>query len=114
MATWQYRCVACGGVHDMSVRPAGAMLLRCTVNHEWAWHDESAFLSAAAPIRANGAGARLSGARSGAAKAASGRGRTTSRRRAVKRTAKRTAARARKGPSRKSARASSKRTKGRR
>jgi hypothetical protein len=44
MATWQYRCVICGDLHDSPVRPAGAMLLRCVETREYAWHDSTAFL----------------------------------------------------------------------
>ncbi len=73
MAIWMYRCQTCGGTHEVSVRPAGAMLLRCTTVHEWAWHDESAFVSASAPIGRSGAGvkrlaAKASGTKAGAAK----------------------------------------------
>lgn len=49
MAVWQYRCVSCGGVHEVSVRPAGeAMLLRCLVTRQWNWHEPAAFLSVVA------------------------------------------------------------------
>jgi hypothetical protein len=49
MAVWQYQCVSCGGVHEVSVRPAGeAMLLRCVVTRQWNWHEPAAFLALAA------------------------------------------------------------------
>lgn len=112
MATWEYRCQSCGGVHEVSVRPAGAMLLRCTATHEWAWHDEGAFLSAAVPVRADGAGARLAGAKARSSRASSERGRAAAKKRTASRA--RGAVSARKRPSREAARASSKRKKGRR
>jgi hypothetical protein len=81
MAIWQYRCVSCGGVHEVSVRPAGeAMLLRCIVTRQWNWHEPAAFLAPAAqpptvrvtvakaPARARAAGARPASARRAAAR----------------------------------------------
>ncbi len=104
MATWEYRCQSCGSVHEVSVRPAGAMLLRCTATREWAWHDASAFVGAAVPVRAASAGAGGTGARA------------ATRARPAKKPAarQRAAVSARKRPSRSSAGASSKRKKGRR
>lgn len=93
MATWQYRCQSCGGMHEVSARPAGAMLLRCTVTREWAWHDESAFLAGASPA----ASPRSAGAARSARKAArgkAGRARAGSRPRAGARGASSSRARA--------------------
>jgi hypothetical protein len=55
MAIVQYLCLSCGGVHETSVRPGGAVYLRCAVTRQWAWHDPSRFVGAAAPTRASGA-----------------------------------------------------------
>lgn len=52
MATWQYQCVSCGGLHDAPLRPEGSVYLRCAVTHEWAWHDPSRFVTAAPPATA--------------------------------------------------------------
>ncbi len=118
MAIWVYRCQSCGGTHDVSVRPAGAMLLRCTTLHEWAWHDESAFVSAAAPIGRDGAGVKRLAAKAGGTKArsAKARGRTRAAARSRRGSKKRTGAprrRVSRGTARR-ARVSSGRTKRRR
>ena len=56
MASVQYRCLSCGSVHETSVRPGGAVYLRCVTTGEWAWHDVSRFLnsSASAPAESSG------------------------------------------------------------
>jgi hypothetical protein len=79
MASVQYRCVSCGGVHEISVRPGGTMLLRCVETGEWAWHDGSRFLpppasagTGAANRSRNVAPRRTSSSRTGA-RAARGR-----------------------------------------
>ncbi len=53
MATWQYRCVSCGSVHEAPLRPGGAVYLRCVVTRQWAWYDPSRFAEEAseAPAR---------------------------------------------------------------
>ncbi len=48
MATWQYRCVSCGSVHEAPLRPGGVVYLRCVVTRQWAWHDPSRFAEEAA------------------------------------------------------------------
>jgi hypothetical protein len=82
MTIWQYRCQSCGGVHEVSTRPGGAMLLRCSETREWVWHDETAFLtgSGGASRRArNGAAAKGGTRTSRPARSASG-SRASSRR----------------------------------
>jgi hypothetical protein len=107
MATWQYRCQSCGGVHEVSVRPAGAMLLRCTVSREWGWHDESVFLAAGASptspyaaVRTSSAGGGKSPRRARAGTRAGGAG----RKRASSPSRARSAAGSRRGTTRKTAR----------
>jgi hypothetical protein len=43
MATWQYRCISCGSMHEAPLRPGGVVYLRCVVTRQWAWHDPSRF-----------------------------------------------------------------------
>jgi len=97
MAIVQYQCLSCGGVHETSVRPGGAVYLRCAVTRQWAWHDPSRFVSATAPARASAArrvgasGPRTSVRRAGARKA--GAQATASRKPARKPAGRRPAAR---------------------
>jgi hypothetical protein len=107
MATWQYRCQSCGGVHEVSVRPAGAMLLRCAVTREWGWHDESVFLGAgvsptspSAAVRTSRAGGGKSARRVRAGTRAGGAG----RKRASSSSRARSAAGSRRGTTRKTVR----------
>ncbi len=62
MANVQYRCLSCGSVHETSVRPGGAVYLRCAVTREWAWHEPSRFLNLLVSAQASPRGrARSSG-----------------------------------------------------
>jgi hypothetical protein len=85
MAIWQYRCVSCGGVHEVSVRPAGeAMLLRCIVTRQWNWHEPAAFLTPAAEVGVFRAAAAKAPARRSSTRSRPASGRRAAARRRVR------------------------------
>jgi len=99
MPRFLYQCLLCGGMHEVSVRPGGAMYLRCVVTQRWAWHDPSRFLSEEPAVGPRKAAASNGNARR-AAKAPARKAAATHRppaasKRAVPRTAARKATPAR-------------------